>query len=102
MVLAHVPTTAMVFGWNLLIASSAVLTRESAPPKMRSLSLSADVTTLTPAFSRGREAMKQHPAGPWVMMTSMSMSRRVYIAATMGFGRGCITTVIGSPLSPDG
>ena len=98
MVLAHVPTTAIVRGWNLCIASLAVRIRGSAPPNMRSLSLRAEVTTLTPAFSRGREAMKQHPAGPWVTMTSTSMSRRVYMAATMGLGRGCITTVTGNPL----
>ena len=98
MVLAHVPTTATVFGLNLFLTSLRVLTRGSVPPNMRSLSFSAEVTTLTPAFSSGLEAMKLHPAGPCSTMTSTSMSRTVYIAATMGLGRGWMTAVFtGSP-----
>ena len=91
MELAQVPTTATVFGSNLARTSLSVRIRGSEPPKMRSSSFRAEVTTLTPAFSSGREAMKLQPAGPCRTMTPTSMSRRVYMAATMGFGRGWIT-----------
>ena len=95
--LAHVPTTATVFGWNFSSTCLSVLMRGSSPPKTRSLSLMPEVTTLTLASSRGLEAMKQQPDGPCSTMTSMSMSRSVYMAATMGFGRGWMTFLTGSP-----
>ena len=97
--LAHVPMTATVPGWNLSSTCFSVLISGSDAPKMRSLSLMAVVTTLTPAFSSGREAMKLHPDGPWTTMTSTSMSRSVYIAATMGLGRGWMTVLTDSPPS---
>ena len=94
-VLAQVETTATTLGWNLSLASFNAFSSGDAPPNMRSLSFIADVTTCTPAFSSGLEAMKEHPAGPWMTMTSTSMSLAVYIAATIGFGRGWMMALIG-------
>ena len=95
--LAQVPITATVSGWKRSSTCFRVLIRGSDAPNMRSLSLMLVVTTRTSAFSRGREAMKLHPDGPWTTITSTSMSRRVYIAATIGLGRGCMTDLTGSP-----
>ena len=89
--------TATVEGWNLSSTCLRVSTSWSDAPKMRSLSLMAEVTTLMSASSSGRDAMKLHPAGPCTTMTSTSMSRRVYIAATIGLGRGCMTVLTGRP-----
>ena len=97
--LAQVPTTATVSGWNLSSTCFRVLISGSSPPNTRSLSLMPDVTTLTSASSSGLDAMKLQPAGPCSTMTSTSMSRSVYIAATMGFGRGWMIVLTGRPPS---
>ena len=95
--LAQVPTTATVLGWNFSSTCFSVLMRGSSPPNTRSLSLMPEVTTLTSASSRGLEAMKLHPAGPCSTITSTSMSRSVYMAATIGFGRGWMMFLTGRP-----
>ena len=96
-------------GAELLICtkSDLILRDLDLLKEMGKVTVSWSINTLEEAFQsdmnnavsveRRLDAMKQHPAGPCSTMTSTSMSRSVYIAATIGFGRGWMTFLTGSP-----